>query len=198
MYNLITGVYQMFRSIAKKIALTFVIFATFILLINVSFGKDSIKRNISNNKNVNWKVAITSDTKDSFFENTQEITFKTPDNLDVVEGKFAPGMTAIAELELDLIGTNVPVEFSAKIDKNNLLYKNFKLTATLDGENYNFGRTKLIELENNSPFNASNGKKILQLQLEWKSYSNEMDNIIGSLGENIKIPITMNLKQHIQ
>ena len=188
----------MFRSIAKKIALTFVIFATFILLINVSFGKDSIKRNISNNKNVNWKVAITSDTKDSFFENTQEITFKTPDNLDVVEGKFAPGMTAIAELELDLIGTNVPVEFSAKIDKNNLLYKNFKLTATLDGENYNFGRTKLIELENNSPFNASNGKKILQLQLEWKSYSNEMDNIIGSLGENIKIPITMNLKQHIQ
>jgi len=198
MYNLITGVYQMFRSIAKKIALTFVIFATFILLINVSFGKDSIKRNISNNKNVNWKVAITSDTKDSFFENTQEITFKTPDNLDVAEGKFAPGMTAIAELELDLIGTNVPVEFSAKIDKNNLLYKNFKLTATLDGENYNFGRTKLIELENNSPFNASNGKKILQLQLEWKSYSNEMDNIIGSLGENIKIPITMNLKQHIQ
>ena len=185
----------MFKSNAKLIVMAFIIFVISLLFINNNYAKYvNVEKN---NEITDWKVTITSDTKE--LKDTQKISFKVKDNPNVVNGKIAPGLKAIATVQIDLIGTKVPVDICAIID-DTTLNNTFKLTTKLDGENYTSGTTKTIELENNSVFTKENGNKIIILELEWinDDNNNKNDTILGIMGGEIEIPITINVKQNLK
>lgn len=186
----------MFKSKAKMIAVTFILFVVSILFINNNYSKYSKLVPLDSNETTNWKVTITNDTRN--LEDTQEISFKVEDNPDVVAGKFAPGCKAIATIEVDLSGTKVPAEIKLMADESKLP-KSMKLSPKIDGESYTMGLTKVIELAKNSEFTKENGKKIITLELEWENndINDKDDTVIGMMGEKIKIPITINVEQHI-
>lgn len=186
----------MFKSKAKIIAVTFILFVVSILLVNNNYAKYSNLAVLDNDETTDWKVTITNDTKD--LRDTQEISFKVEDNPNVVAGKMAPGCKAVATIEVDLIGTKVPVEIKILADKSKLS-KSMKLSAKIDGESYTIGSTSVIELENNSEFTEENGKKVITLELEWinNDGNNKSDTLIGVRGGTIKVPVTINVAQHI-
>lgn len=186
----------MFKSRAKIIAVTFIIFVVSILLVNNNYAKYSNLSTLDNNETTDWKVTITNDTRN--LKDTQEISFKVEDNPNVVAGKMAPGCKAVATIEVDLTGTKVPAQIMLLADESNLS-KAMKLSAKIDGEYYTIGSTKVIALENNTTFTEENGKKIITLELEWvnNDSNNKNDTKIGIRGETIKVPITINVSQHI-
>ena len=151
----------MSKSKAKLIAMTFSIFVISIFFINNNFATVA-----GNEEITDWKVTITSDTKD--LEDTQEISFKVQDNANVVSNKIAPGVKAIATIEVNVVGTKFPVEITLNAD-DAYLNNSFKLTAKLDDEVYSLGTTKVFELQKGSAFTESNGKKIFKLELEWQN-----------------------------
>lgn len=182
----------MFKSKTKLVVTTFILFVIPLLFISNNYanymliGKD--------NEIADWKVTITSDTKD--LEDTQKIDFKVEDNSNVVKGKLAPGLKATANVEIDLTGTKVPVDISATID-DTALNETFRLTAKLDGKDYKTGTIKTIQIENNSSFTKENGNKILALELEWINNDNKNDTILGMVGQTITVPVRINVRQHI-
>lgn len=186
----------MFKSKAKIIAVTFIIFVVSVLLVNNNYAKYSNLATLDNNEITDWKVTITNDTR--YLKDTQEISFKVEDNPNVVAGKIAPGCKAVATIEVDLIGTKVPVEIMTLADESKLS-ETMKLSAKIDGESYTIGSAKVIELENNSVFTAENGKKVITLEIEWlnNDSNNKNDTTFGVRGEAIIVPITINVAQHI-
>lgn len=184
----------MFKGKAQLIATAFIIFVVSLLFINNNYARYI---NVGKNDEItDWTVTITSDTKD--LKDTQKINFKVEDNPDVVTGKIAPGLKAVANVAINLVGTKVPVDISAIID-DTTLNNQFKLTTKLDGENYISETTKTIRLENNSAFTKENGNRILTLELEWinDDMENKNDTILGIMAGTIKVPVTINVKQHI-
>ena len=179
----------MSKSKAKLIAMTFIIFVISIFFINSNFATQ-----INNEEVTDWKVSITGDTKD--LKDTQEISFKAQDNSNV-EGRIAPGVKAVATIEVNLVETKYPVEVTLTADDSNL-YNSFKLTSKLNDEDYILGTTKIFELPKEGSFTEENGNKIFKLELEWQnSDNNEIDTALGLEGGTISIPVSVNVKQHI-
>ena len=186
----------MFKRKARFFVFTFIIFVISFLFINNNYARFFNMGNVNDNEITNWKVKITADTKE--LEDIQEISFRVEDNENVVNGKIAPGMKAVAQIEIDITGTKYPVDISATIDDSNL-YDCFKLVSKLDGEIYKSETINTIKSEN-SFFTMENGKRILILELEWKDnyYDTEFSTNIGENIETIKVPIRINVTQHIE
>lgn len=184
----------MFKDKTKLIVITFVLFVITLLFINYNYASYIMIK--KNSEITDLKVRITSDTKE--IEDTQKINFKVENSSNVANGKIAPGLRAIANVNIDLTGTKVPVEIFATIDDASL-NDAFRLTAKLDGENYEFGTAKIIEIDNNLAFTKENANKILSLELEWvnNDNKNESDTILGMMGGTITIPVRINVRQHI-
>lgn len=152
-----------------------------------------------------WAVAITTDNgnTDLTQEETQDITFVLDTNENVVNGKIAPGSSATAEVELDLTGTEVAVDFTATIDQSQISnlasYDKMTLTTKLGDKTLTSGVPQLINLENDSAFTAANGKKIVTLKLEWTNdnENNADDTTMGTAGGTLTIPVRFEAKQHI-
>ena len=67
-----------------------------------------------------WNVVMKADDNTVVTDTTEPITFKVQSNTNVVPGKIAPAVTAKAEVELDLTGTEVAVDFDAVINQANI------------------------------------------------------------------------------
>ena len=167
----------MFKSKMKIGCITFILFVILFL---------SIKNLYAGNfesEDTNWKVTITSDTKD--LEDTQEISFIPENNPNVVAGKMAPGMKATAEIEIDLTQVNETVETVVKVDESELPSQ-FELTAYIDGEKYELGEK--VQLQ------GSTTKNVI-LELYWKD--SEQDEIFENTVEKISIPFMVTVSQVI-
>ena len=135
---------------------------------------------------------------------TQDITFKVQSNTEVVPGKIAPAVTAKAEIELDLTGTEVSVDFTPTISAYtpSTLPSADKITLTSAVEGLTVGSSNYIPLVDNSAFTASNGKKKVTLTLTWANdnKNNANDTATGMLADGsrtITIPVTLTVQQHI-
>lgn len=151
-----------------------------------------------------WAVVMTADDGTTLNSTTQDITFTVQSNTEVVPGKIAPDVTAKAEVELDLTGTEVSVDFTPTIgaytpstlpsaDK-------IELTSAVDGGTV--GSSNYIPLVNKSAFTANNGKKKVTLTLTWTNddENNVDDTATGMLADGsrtITIPVTLTVQQHI-
>lgn len=135
---------------------------------------------------------------------TRDITFTVQSNTDVVPGKIAPAVTAVSEVELDLTGTEVAVDFTPTIGAytpDNLPSAD-KITLTSAVEGGTVGSTNYIPLVNNSAFTPSNGKKKVTLTLTWANddTNNADDTATGMLADGsrtITIPVTLTVQQHV-
>ncbi len=151
-----------------------------------------------------WAVRMTADDGTTLSSTTQNITFTVQSNSNVVPGKIAPAVTAVAVVELDLTGTEVAVDFTATVGSmtpNNLPSSDkISLTSAITGGTA--GSVIEIPLENNVAFTAANGKKTVTLTLTWANddNNNANDTATGMLADSsrtITIPVTLTVQQHI-
>ena len=151
-----------------------------------------------------WAVVMTADDGTKLNSTTQDITFTVQSNTEVVPGKIAPAVTAKAEIELDLTGTEVSVDFTPTIGAYtpSTLPSVDKITLTSAVEGGTVGSSNYIPLVDNSAFTASNGKKKVTLTLTWANddANNADDTATGMLADGsrtITIPVTLTVQQHI-
>ena len=151
-----------------------------------------------------WSVVMTADDGTKLNSTTQDITFTVQSNTEVVPGKIAPAVTAKAEIELDLKGTEVSVDFTPTIGAYtpSTLPSADKITLTSAVEGLTVGSSNYIPLVDNSAFTASNGKKKVTLTLTWANdnENNADDTATGMLADGsrtITIPVTLTVQQHI-
>ena len=151
-----------------------------------------------------WAVVMTADNGTTLNSTTQDITFTVQSNTEVVPGKIAPAVTAKAEIELDLTGTEVSVDFTPTIGAYtpSTLPSADKITLTSAVEGGTVGSSNYIPLVDNSAFTASNGKKKVTLTLTWANDdgNNANDTATGMLANGsrtITIPVTLTVQQHI-
>ncbi len=151
-----------------------------------------------------WAVVMKADDGTTLNSTTQDITFTVQSNTEVVPGKIAPAVTAKAEIELDLTGTEVSVDFTPTIGAYtpSTLPSADKITLTSEVEGGTVGSSNYIPLVGNSAFTASNGKKKVTLTLTWANddENNADDTATGMLADGsrtITIPVTLTVQQHI-
>ena len=155
-----------------------------------------------------WAVKMTADdgTVLSTTE-TKNITFTVQSNTEVVPGKIAPAVTAKAEIELDLTGTEVSVDFTPTIGdytpETLPSADKITLTSAVEGTKDNkVGSSNYIPLVDNKAFTKDNGKKKVTLTLTWTNdnENNADDTATGMLADGsrtITIPVTLTVQQHI-
>ena len=154
-----------------------------------------------------WAVVMKSDDGKTLNSTTQNITFTVQSNTEVVPGKIAPAVTAKAEIELDLTGTEVSVDFTPTIGSYTPSTlpsaDKIKLTSAVEGTKDNkVGSSNYIPLVDNKAFTAENGKKKVTLTLTWANddKNNANDTATGMLADGsrtITIPVTLTVQQHI-
>ena len=151
-----------------------------------------------------WAVVMTADDGTTLNSTTQDITFTVQSNTEVVPGKIAPAVTAKAEIELDLTGTEVSVDFTPTIGAYtpSTLPSADKITLTSAVEGLTVGSSNYIPLVDNKAFTAENGKKKVTLTLTWANddENNADDTATGMLADGsrtITIPVTLTVQQHI-
>ena len=176
----------MYKVKIKKTILTFTVIATCLLIIVSVFSKYSYSTNREEVAQVN--VKLSGDTKETTSKDTEEIVFKVQDNPNVAKGKIAPGTTAIAKMEVDLTEIDFAVDFKMNADTSKLP-EGFKLTAQIDGENYQMGEEKV--------FDKVNEKKTITLTLTWEDNNSNLQTMIGTQISDIHIPINWTINEII-
>ena len=188
------------RAIFVVIALLLVAY-----LISSTYARYSTVGNANGKVDIaKWAVVMKADDGTTLNSTTQDITFKVQSNTEVVPGKIAPAVTAKAEIELDLTGTEVSVDFTPTIGAYtpSTLPSADKITLTSAVEGGTVGSSNYIPLVDNSAFTASNGKKKVTLTLTWANdnENNADDTATGMLADGsrtITIPVTLTVQQHI-
>lgn len=188
------------RAIFVVIALLLVAY-----LISSTYARYSTVGNANGKVDIaKWAVVMKADDGTTLNSTTQDITFKVQSNTEVVPGKIAPAVTAKAEIELDLTGTEVSVDFTPTISAYtpSTLPSADKITLTSAVEGLTVGSSNYIPLVDNSAFTASNGKKKVTLTLTWANdnENNANDTATGMLADEsrtITIPVTLTVQQHI-
>ena len=192
----------------KRAILLVVILLLVVYLISSTYARYSTVGEAEGKVDIaKWAVVIKgkNGTNDVTLDSTtRDITFTVQSNTDVVPGKIAPAVTAVSEVELDLTGTEVAVDFTPTIGAytpDNLPSAD-KITLTSAVEGGTVGSTNYIPLVNNSAFTPSNGKKKVTLTLTWANddTNNADDTATGMLTDGsrtITIPVTLTVQQHI-
>lgn len=156
-----------------------------------------------------WAVAMKADDGTTLTSTTEDITFTVQSNDDVVPGKIAPAVTAKAEIELDLTGTEVSVDFKPTIDPYQASVvlpsaDKIILTSAVEGiDGGAVGASNYIPLVGESAFTEDNGKKKVILTLTWENEeaNNANDTATGEIADGsrtLTIPVTLEVQQHIE
>ena len=188
------------RAIFVVIALLLVAY-----LISSTYARYSTVGNANGKVDIaKWAVVMKADDGTTLNSTTQDITFTVQSNTEVVPGKIAPAVTAKAEIELDLTGTEVSVDFTPTIGEYtpSTLPSADKIKLTSAVEGGEIGESNYIPLVGNSAFTSDNGKKKVTLTLTWTNdnENNADDTATGMLADEsrtITIPVTLTVQQHI-
>ena len=189
----------------KRAILVVILLLLVVYLLSSTYARYSTEGKASGKVDIaKWAVVIKADDGTKLDSTTKDITFTVQSNPDVVPGKIAPAVTAKAEIELDLTGTEVSVDFTPTIGAYtpSTLPSADKITLTSAVEGGTVGSSNYIPLVGNSAFTASNGKKKVTLTLTWANddENNADDTATGMLADGsrtITIPVTLTVQQHI-
>ena len=190
------------RKKATKALLVVVALLLAILLISSTFARYSTVGKADGKVEIaKWAVKMTADDGTTLDSTTKNITFTVQNNANVVPGKIAPAVTAVATIELDLTGTEVAVDFKADVDPitPTNLPSSDKISLTSAVDDGTPGAYQTIPLVNESAFTAANGKKVVTLTLTWANddQNNADDTETGIAGGTLTVPVTMTVQQHI-
>lgn len=198
------------RSKTKRSILIALVLLLIIYIIGSTYARYTNTFNATGKVQVaKWNVAMTANNGAKTLETTtKDITFTVQSNAYVVEGKIAPDVTAVADIELDLTDTEVAVDFLAEINDSAATALSTALGDSADDVDMKVkindteltaGTPHLISLPNGEKFTSSNGKIPVTLTLTWTN--NEAHNVSDTTaGENapmLTIPITLTVQQHV-
>lgn len=193
------------KSKTKKLIFAIIIALLIIYLIASTYARYSTEGKADGKVDIaKWAVKMTADDGTELNSTTQDITFTVQSNSNVVSGKIAPAVSAQAEIELDLTGTEVAVDFTPTVGSylpaNLPSADKITLTSSVDGGTV--GTTNYIPLVGDSAFTAANGKKTVTLTLTWENDNdnNANDTATGMLADGARtltIPVTLTAQQHI-
>lgn len=188
------------KSTVKRSVFAVIILALLVALIGGTYARYSSQFKGNTTADIaKWSVKVNKQAEQTF---TPSFTYV--ENNFVADNKLAPERSMSADIEIDLTGTEVAVDAIVKIDTTQLAEKigTSKITATalIDGEDATQESGKLIELPSKSAFTEENGKKTVKMTITWKNEDaqNVSDTKIGTSEENLSIPVTITLQQHIQ
>ena len=189
----------------KRAIFVFIVFLLVAYLISSTYARYSTVGKADGKVDIaKWAVVMKSDDGKTLNSTTQNITFTVQSNTEVVPGKIAPAVTAKAEIELDLTGTEVSVDFTPTIGEYtpSTLPSADKIKLTSAVEGGEIGESNYIPLVGNSAFTSDNGKKKVTLTLTWTNdnENNADDTATGMLADEsrtITIPVTLTVQQHI-
>ena len=198
------------RSKTRRGILVALLLVLLIYIIGSTYARYTTTTNATGKVQVaKWAVAMTANngTK-TLSTTTQDITFTVQNNSYVVAGKIAPDVTAVADIELDLTGTEVAVDFLAEINSSAATALSTALGASADdvemsveinGTELTAGTPHLINLPNGAAFTAANGKIPVTLTLTWTNNEshNTSDTAAGVAAPTLSIPITLTAQQHV-
>lgn len=170
----------MLKSKSYMFTITFLIFVISLTAVQSNYAKT--------NEISDWKVIITSDTKD--LEETHEIKFKAEENPNVVKGKLAPGLKAHATVEVDLSQIKEDTDICLSME-NKALLDTFRFTINFNGKLYESDTIVTVKCD------ASNPIQIFDLELEWVGDNDQINTFIGATMNEIQIPITIYVSQSI-
>ena len=192
------------RSRTKRAIFVAIAIVLLVYLIGGTYARYSTTGEASGKIQVaKWAVVMTADDGTTLNSTSQDITFTVQSNSNVVAGKIAPAVTAVAEVELDLTGTEVAVDFTATVGDltPTNLPSSDKISLTSAVEGGTPGTKATIDLPNGEAFTAANGKKKVTLTLTWTNDDNNNvnDTATGSAATpaTITIPVTLLVEQHI-
>ena len=197
----------MHRSKVKRSLIAILLVVVALFFIAGTYARYSTTANANAVADVaSWAVTISHD--DTELSNiATNITFVVDDNDYVVSGKIAPATRATAEIELDLTGTEVAVDFATLIDTDALAEvlganDEISFTTTFNGVTYSSEDVVVIPLENGEAFDSTNGVKTLTLAIEWENNdeNNAADTALGKetlANRTIVVPVTLTAQQHI-
>lgn len=153
-----------------------------------------------------WNVSI-KNGETELTSTTQDINFTVGSSDYVVSNKIAPSISAYADIDVYLEGTEVAVDLGVAIDTTQLssvigANTQFNVSATLDGVSYTSTDSMLVPLPNGSAFNSTNGTKHLRVIITWENSNsnNAADTALGTANaenRHVSIPVTITAQQHI-
>lgn len=156
-----------------------------------------------------WNVVMkANDGAKTLEETTQDITFTVQNNNYVVAGKIAPDVTAVADIELDLTGTEVAVDFLAEIDSTattalsealGVSADDVEMTVKIGDDTLTAGTPHLINLPSGAAFSGTDAKFPVTLTLTWTNNDehNVSDTAAGKAAPTLSIPIKLTAQQHV-
>lgn len=169
-----------------------------------------------------WAVKLTE--AEGGEETTLEnLEFEVQANPNVVSGKIAPDVTAVAKAQIDLTGTEVAVDVIAEADDTELQSKitalganpeDIDVTATvkstgevitgIQGEGSE-ASPFVIPLQSNAAFTGENGKLDIEITIKWTDADGAHDTADTAAGEKaatsegtkLEVPFTLTVRQHL-
>ena len=151
-----------------------------------------------------WAVAFKNGENEALV-NDFDLAFTVTANENVVPNKIAPQTTATAEIQVDLTGTEVAVDYVATVDESALAdyfgaSKDDVQVTTSAKVNGVEDTTGTIKLVNENAFTANNGKVTITITLTWTNNDehNVSDTAVGEAATSLEFPVTLKLQQHIE
>lgn len=198
------------KSTVKKSVFAIVILAVLISLIGGTYARYISTASANGSVEIaKWAVKV-NETDITSATSTFDLTF-TAENANTVPGKVAPGGKAVANVEIDLTGTEVSVDFDCALDAAGK-----EILKTAFGDNYAdkvtvaVGTPTLSDGAANMTIDAANkavtvgssamsGKVIVPITLTWTNAdaNDAADTATGVVGSTVQIPVSLSVKQKI-
>ena len=179
-----------------------IVFMIMLMIVSLYFVSGTYARytsSISGNAKVstaNWAVAFKQG--DAAITDITKLTFTVQNNPNVVPGKIAPSVTAEATINLDLTGTEVAVDYTAKIDTDALSTvfgaSADDVTVTVDGQD---SATGTVSLKDNAAFTLENGIVPIKIAITWNNDDANNATDANVAGNDLTLPVTLTVQQHI-
>lgn len=135
--------------------------------------------------------------------NSTILNFTLANNANVADGKIAPGVTATADVTVDLSGTEVAVDLEAALASTfnaqsvfGVANDKISVTATIDGSS----TVSLSQTEGKNVAFAANTTKTMHVTLTWTNddENNTNDTTLGvNAPQNVQVPVVLTAKQHV-
>lgn len=149
-----------------------------------------------------WAVNVTNANESETGE--FNLKFDAENNADIVAGKIAPGVTATGYVDIDLTGTEVSVEIDCKLGDSQGVPAPVEVTVgapvPADGASNMTVDGNVVKVNGG----AMNGTVRVPVTLTWNSDdsdeagANEADTAAGKTAGSMTVPVTLQVRQHIE
>lgn len=177
----------------KKGNKKYLVVAVLLLLLAVTYSTYAIYKSsatgTANATAAAWVVKVNNTnivSSDTYTFTASDIVWNANEN--VAEGKVAPGSTGTIKLAIDTSEAEVAVDYLVQIG-----------TVTVNSSDNTNGNFTVSATDTTGTIGVSSAGKTINLTVVWTANDSTEANSadMGMAGEDIEIPVTVTLKQHV-